>query len=303
MLISVGVHEGIQISSESGINEKGSRVIVLQSKASEDDLLDAMLAGKKFEPLKSSFIQFAPNMLKFGTDEPKSGFELAIALNDEYIKLAVYGRLFATEDECVKAFGMSKVYQTLGLNTSDRSTLKAFVATLDNEETLKGALDIMYEAFHQFLLTKDLDKVSLRHKFWRGSKKKTFAAIPTHKETNPAFELDSIPVDQSNISWSVWEIEKGKNDATEMAADESEDTADAAEVFDAPIAAPIDPALLAETEPATDGTFDAPKGLTDAPEVAEVDSDAPAIEEAQVVEEMPPAPVMAAPVVTNTKEA
>ena len=83
-----------------------------------------------------------------------------------------------------------------------------------------------------------------------------------------------------------------------MAADDSEDTANAAEVFDAPMAAPIDESLLASDEV---GTIEAPAGLADAPSEEVNFGD---VEEAKVVEEvMPEAPVMEAPIAPDTKEA
>jgi len=42
----------------------------------------------------------------------------------------------------------------------------------------------------------------------------------------------SVPLEESKIAWSVWEIESGKNDDTEMAADKPADVANAEEMFD-----------------------------------------------------------------------
>ena len=39
---------------------------------------------------------------------------------------------------------------------------------------------------------------------------------------------------ESAISWSVYELEKGKNDDTETAADEPENVVDAGNMFEAP---------------------------------------------------------------------
>ena len=272
-LLKVGIQENVTLSTESGLNKDGKPIIVMQVKPTQDDVLDAMMEGRVLEGAKSGLLQFYPNMTYYNSEEFKSATDLTSEFAKETLKISTYVALITTPENAVAKFNPTAVFQALGIQ--GREGFLNAMSQMNDEVFLKSVYDKLYSMFHDFLGTiQDLEKFKFRHKFVRGSKKKTFAAIPPINEGNPYVELMTVPLASSKISWSVYELENGKNSAEEVAADESEDVDNASEMFDAPIAAPMQPDLL-DAAP----VMDAP-GLMSGPDdpgtaVEEVTFDAP----------------------------
>ena len=264
-LISVGIHENVNISKETGINEKGKRVIVLEIKPSKKEVRKAMMRGEVLETMKSSFLQFDPNFEKFGQKGVKKpAFEMLQELNKETLRLAKYYELIIGDREkAITALNPEVVYNRLGIVEED--AIDAAMDRMDDEKFMLDCLNTAYEIFHDLIaVIPNAEEIKFRHKFIRGSKKKTFSAVPKYDANNPFVELMSVPREESKIQWTVYELEKGLNSAEEVAADAAEQSPDAANMFDAPIAAPIQPDLVAPIDSAVD---DGLVEVTDEPSV------------------------------------
>ena len=226
--IKIGISENVSLSKETGIVEDSMR-IVLEINPTSEDLVQAMMEGRVLEAAKTSFIQFLPNMDLYGGKGKKSSPELV----GEYMKfqsmLLDYGKIVASEEEAKIAYGGLKPFLALGIS---QEAVANVLANFNDDAFLKKVYYSLFELFSNFLQTiPDLEAKKMRHKFWRGSKKKTYAAIPG--PMGKVFvEPMSVPLEESKIAWSVWEIESGKNDDTEMAADKPADVANAEEMFD-----------------------------------------------------------------------
>jgi len=239
--IKIGISENVSLSKETGIVEDSMR-IVLEINPTSEDLVQAMMEGRVLEAAKTSFIQFLPNMDLYGGKGKKSSPELV----GEYMKfqsmLLDYGKIVASEEEAKIAYGGLKPFLALGIS---QEAVANVLANFNDDAFLKKVYYSLFELFSNFLQTiPDLEAKKMRHKFWRGSKKKTFSSIPKFNKDNVFVEPMTVPREETKLAWTVYELEKGLNSAEEVAADTSEQSPDAAAVFEAPIAAPIQPDLV-----------------------------------------------------------
>ena len=233
-LISIGISEGVTLSKESGIDEEGRMRIVMDINPSAEELVQAMLEGKTIEVAKSSFVQFLPNMEIYGGKGPKSHTDLVAEFMKFRDMLLDYGELVSSKETANTAFGGLRAFIAIGVAPE---AVASVLPQFTQETFLSKVYASQFKLFTDFLATiPNLEEIKFRHKFWRGSKKKTFSAIPSRGGV-PYVELATVPIAKSSISWSVWELENGKNDATEVAADKSADVADvpaANAMFEAP---------------------------------------------------------------------
>ena len=232
-LISIGIVENISVSSDSGINQDGRRVLSLEVALGEKAMVEAMMSGTVIEPMKSSFLHFDTSMTVFGKDDEFKTFDtLSTEFALEAKKLVTYGSFITSEEDAQAKFGTAKVFESMGIQESG---IYAAMQNFVNEEFLISMYNKLYELFGEY--TKAIPTISetkFRHKFWRASKNKAFASVPSMKTKGVFVEPMTVPIEDSEISWSVYELEKGKNDDTEIAADVPENVVDAGNMFEAP---------------------------------------------------------------------
>ena len=248
-LLSIGIYEDVVLSTETGVVED-KMLITLEIKPSDEDVVKAMAEGRILEAAKSNMMQFYPNMDRFGDKGKKDYTELLGDFMKFKGMFEDYCRLLTTEEEVIAKVGGVQAFIKMGV--PPEGIADAF-KRLTDETFAKRVWLIQFELFADFLKTVDnLGDIKLRHKFWRSSKAKAFAAIPSPGGKVFVESMD-VPVEDSKITWSTWELEKGKNDATEVAADkpDASNAEAAADMFDMGGSEEEVPAGFAET-PTTD---------------------------------------------------
>ena len=245
-LISVGIHENVNISKETGINQDGKRVIVMEIRPDKKAVRKAMMRGEVLETMKSSFLQFDPNFEVYGKEGVlRTSFDMLQDLNKETLRFATYYSILlgGDWDKAVEAINPEVVYKRLGIVTDE--AIDNAMDRMNDKDFMTSCLNKAYEIFHDLISAiPNVEEIKLRHKFIRGSKKKTFSSIPKFNKDNVFVEPMTVPREETKLAWTVYELEKGLNSAEEVAADTSEQSPDAAAVFEAPIAAPIQPDLV-----------------------------------------------------------
>lgn len=215
-LIKIGITEGVCLSKETRLDEDGKMYIVMEVTQSEEEVLAGIMSGVVVEPAKSSFLQFLPNMKKYNTELPKDYMTLLGEFQRFGNMLEMYAVAVTSAEVVGDSLKTDKAFLAMGIPPE---SIIASLPSLTKDDFIKRAFHAHFTLFADFLQgVEGLDKIKFRHKFWRGSKKKTFSNIPGEKGM-PFFEPMSVPLESSVIKWTTSEIEAGKNDDTEVAAD------------------------------------------------------------------------------------
>lgn len=220
-LIPIGISEGVNLSKETGIVDD-KMYIVMEISPSEEEVLQGIITGKVIQPAKSSFLQFLPSMKKYNSEDTKDYMTLLGEFQRFGNMLERYAILVTSEELVENKLKTDKAFLLMGIPVDK---ILASLPSLTKDDFIKRAFHAQFQIFTDFLTSVDgLEKFKFRHKYWRGSKKKTFSGIP-RESGMPFVEPMSIALEDSAIKWSVDELETGKNNTTEVEADAPDNSA------------------------------------------------------------------------------
>lgn len=226
-LIKVGIHEPLSIDlGKSKINEHGTLELTMKMAESEDAVLNAFVSNTTFQPMESSFRFYAPNMKTF-QGETKSSADLASDLLKIRHQLSEIASVFTTKDKVDAAIGGLEMFKGIGIPETD---LSKAVGMLHNEELMKKVHTNLSTKFLDLLKSVGVD-AEFRMKFLRQSKDKNYAVIP-NSSFDTWIESTDVLKEQSQVAYSDWEKENGKDNPNPSASSASSATPEASQKAD-----------------------------------------------------------------------
>lgn len=255
-LIKVGIHENLQLTDKTKINDKGTLELSIASAQSADDMLAAFEGNSTNTSMESSFRFYPPNMKTFEGDLKTAG-----EIGNEILKMRhqflQYAKLFATKEEAEAAIGGLAMFKGLGIPPEE---IKKALAMFDKEDFVQKVVTNLSKVFLDFLQSKNAfsGEVKFRHKFLRQSKAKNFATIP-NSDFDIWVEPMTVPKEASKIAFSEYEIANGKDNGDPVASDDSDTTTEDANKADSLFTNPGSGEAVSETpaqeQSAADGLF------------------------------------------------
>lgn len=223
--IKVSIAENITIQSVS-VNEQWGALDVTVVQVADGPVLDAfesLTSGVSQEETKSSIRLFPVNHKRFGKE----------ATADELVKLTI-----AEEKAFLEALlsayhptakmNYSKMFEGSGITSAEDIKTK-----ITDEAVMKTISTNLYKAFVEAMKGHD-SSIKNRVKFYRQSDAKNLVTFPKaigfkkgsfESFKTPFIESMVIPVEQSKLKYSDYEISKGKNNSEAVTADAPSDSA------------------------------------------------------------------------------
>jgi len=220
-LIRPGIWENLKISPKTKVNEHGTLELVIGASQSEDAELQAFQNNVVSISMESNFRFYPPNLTTFDKTVKSSG-DIGEELRRIRQQFINYGKLYATAEQVEKYVGGMSMFEGIGIPPADYG--KA-LKMLTNDEFLKKIVTNLANRFVKFLEDSGAytSNVSFRQKFLRQSKDKNYAVIPT-SDFDVWLEPMTISKEMSQIAFSKWEIDNGKNDPNPAASSASANT-------------------------------------------------------------------------------
>lgn len=241
-LLPIGIAENLSfVLDECKISEHGTLELTMQQGGAAMDIFDAFDADEApQDPAKSKFIIYPPNTKVYGSSDDRPVNDIAKDLLNMRKAFLDYGMLFGTKAAAAEAFGGWKMFDGLGISQTKEARQQA-VNRFNDESFLLQVYQNLCNKFLSFLKSRPkAQEVRFRHKFWRKSPTKAFPDLPAFYMKDAAVESADIPAEATKLSFSKWEISKGKNDATIPQPDNNSNTTatttEPANLFQAPAA-------------------------------------------------------------------
>jgi len=230
--LGVGIHENVVLGKSTGINDKGSLVIELETIVDDTKLFAAFDDGASVEQSAQSVIMWPVNMTTWD-GKPKSATQIGQDLNNYKNTLVDILEVFMTTDLAKEAINASVMFAGLGVTPENQATLPT---RLLNEDFVKGVYKNISYAF--ITAAKPfMGETEFRVKLRRTSKSNHFASIPKKGKFKESWiEPMTVPLAAASIKWSTYEIKEGLNHGVKVEADTSSESANAkvGAMFDLP---------------------------------------------------------------------
>jgi len=222
--ITPGIEEGLILDlANTQVSEKGALIIGMKSQdtgSSVDAVMAAIEGNTTLETAKAGkFYLWVPNIEKTVDDEKvvKSPTDLIAEMLNIRKYLLDIGYLYGPKEEAEMAYGGSVMFKGLG------NDVKQIIAKITSEVVLKEIFKRLVTAFLNFVKIKStlVDNSPFRHKFVRQSADKHYASLPYISSYDTIVESMMVPKEQSKVSFSKYEIEKGLNNPIPIPPDKT----------------------------------------------------------------------------------
>ena len=220
-LIRPGIHENLVILPKTKINEHGTLELVIAAKQADDAELAAFESNVVSIAMESNLRFYPPNLTDFDKNV-KSSADLGQDLRRMRYQLMQYALLFGSADVVNNYIGGTTMFDGLGIAPNEYG--KA-IKMLTNEDFLNKVCTNLQSKFVQFLNDSGAftGAISFRQKFLRQSKDKNYAVTPS-SDFDVWIEPMTITKDKSQIAFTQWEIDNGKNDPNPSASSDKANT-------------------------------------------------------------------------------
>lgn len=217
-LISVSIAENVSVELVNVSDQGTLEVTFVQGEESKMDLFEAVTSGASFGDVKKSTVKkFPVNHKRFGKE----------ATAEELVKLTIVEEKALLEGMLEVFNPTAKMDYSKMFDGTGISSAADIQSKLPTEDVMKQVSTNLYKAFAEAM--KDADKsIKARFKFPRQSEAKHFITFPKavgfKKGSFESFktlfiEPMTIPVEQTKLKFSDYEISKGLNHGNPVVAD------------------------------------------------------------------------------------
>ena len=220
--LQAGITENLKFDvTNLKVNDKGTLELAFTS-AADGDSMDAILAAidnnETLDTVQGKLFLWTPGLKKKDKDSGKEVARTATEILSDLLNmrrhLLHYGALYGPEAEAEAAYGGRIMFEGLGKEVND------LIPLLTQEALLHAVYLKLVKAFEAFIKSRpNIDSTIFRHKFWRKSDDEHFATLPMLGSFGTHVESMQIKKALSALTWSKFEIEKGKNNPIPVAPD------------------------------------------------------------------------------------
>ena len=203
-MLTVGIHEEVNLGDKTAINEMGSLDIQLVQGASET-ALDALMSDEDgYDAGNESNIKiFVPSVYKYGSSDVRSVTDIVQDIKRISGALKAILKVYLTEDVINKSFGTKIIFTENKI--SDNKALEDFITVEDNLKL------VVTKLFQQFVDLCGKHKIinsdsKFRIKLIRQSEAKHWPTFP--KQNFETFvESMEVSKEQSKVAFTKYELE------------------------------------------------------------------------------------------------
>jgi len=207
-MLQIGINEGFKMGPECKVTDKGGLELhFVQGEIVTSGLALLDMEGPEAEDGK--ILIFPPNMKEYRTEAAKEGIDLVRDLKTEYKRMYTIFNLYFTKEELAKLYPIKILLSGLNITPENEKMMFAQESVI-NKMFLNFA-----KATVEFINTNKLwEKEEFRIKLLRQSANKAYPTITRKPEFGDWIELCSVPLDQTKVKFTPYEISKKYNDAT-----------------------------------------------------------------------------------------
>lgn len=207
-MLQIGINEGYKIGPNCKISEKGGFELQLVQGEVITSALE-LLESEDPEAENGKIMLFPPNMKEYKTEAPKEGIDLVRDLKVEYKRMYTIFNLYFPKEDLNKKYPMKILLEGLTITPENEKVM------FMQESVINKMFKNFAEATLKFINEEKLwEKEAFRIKLLRQSTAKAFPTLTRKPEYGDWIELCSIPLDQTKVKFTPYEISKGYNDPT-----------------------------------------------------------------------------------------
>lgn len=241
--LNVNIHENITVSSSSCINPKHNSLdLVFASKAS-DDIFAAMGGDEDIAPATTTVKLFYCSKSGY-QGKVKSWTEVAEDLQSQAAVLREILKVYMDTNTAKARLGQTQMF--LGLGVTNANAKNMLPTALQDDTFIAKISKNIFTAFLDAIKPHLDSKATFRIKFVRQSATVSYPTLTKKvRASEPFIESSVIPLDQSKVAYTEYELDKKLNSNADAKVDKIDEAVAApiANMFGAPAA----PAVEAQT--------------------------------------------------------